>query len=146
MGKIIAVDYGQKWIGLAGADDKLKIAHPLEVIPKASTPLEDAENIIKAAQKYFEKIDLIIIGIPLTKDGKETKIAKISRELAEAITSKYKIKVAFQDERLTSEEAERRLLEKAGSLSRFIRKKRAEIDAIAAAIILEDYLSLHNNT
>ncbi len=139
MGNIVAIDYGTKRIGLAGGNDKLKIAFPLEVIPSEGNPQEDAKNILKCAKKQFDKIDLIVIGLPLNMDGTESAQSKLSKLLAENISKLTNIPIVFQDERLSSYEAEKRLMEKAGSLKKYLTQKHNQIDAISAAIILEDY-------
>lgn len=124
--KILAIDYGLKRIGLAISEADL--AQPLTVISRTDQSVARIARICRE-----KKIDRIVIGLP---QGKlVAKIKKFGQQLAQ----EAKIPLIFQDERLTSQEATARMIE-AGKKQK---SRRENQDAVAAAIILQDYLDAH---
>jgi putative Holliday junction resolvase len=105
---------------------------------------ENARSILEAAKEYA--VDGLVIGLPLNMDGTEGPQAKLSRQLAEVIhrinVDGAAIEIYFQDERLTSDAADRLLAE--GELTR--KKKRARQDSIAAQFLLQSYLAKRNKS
>lgn len=127
MVRILGIDYGRKKIGIALATELL--AEPYKVIRYER--IDEALRKIKGIVKN-EGIDHIVVGISEGEMAKETK--KFARKLEEVLQKK----VFFQDETLSSFEANR--LASQLKLSR--KKKRDFEDAFAAAIILQNYLNL----
>ena len=126
--KYLALDIGQKRIGVALGDDTVRIAVPMEAIEVDGSELE-------AIAKYIarEEADKVIIGYPRNQSGEPT----AQTAYVEAVAKQVKVfapKVIFQDESLTSVLAEQRLK----ALGKPYTK--ADIDAHAAALILQDYL------
>ena len=131
--RILAIDYGRKKIGLALADSEVNLAEPHRVIR-----FETIEEALKKIEKETEeeKIEKIVVGVS------EGKMAEETRNFGKKLRDKLGIPVAFQDETLTTQEAQRFSIE-AG----IKRKKRKNLeDAYSAAIILQDYLNLRGNT
>ena len=130
-GPLIGIDPGSKTLGIAACDAGRLIASPVETIRKG-------RKLGPSLDRLFEIIDQrktvgLVIGLPLNMDGSEGPRAQSARALARNIIARRHIPIAFQDERLSSSEAERAMI--AGDLSR---ARRAElIDASAAAIILQ---------
>lgn len=130
-GPLIGIDPGSKTLGIAACDAGRLIASPVETIRKG-------RKLGPSLDRLFEIIDQrktvgLVMGLPLNMDGSEGPRAQSARALARNIIARRHIPIAFQDERLSSSEAERAMI--AGDLSR---ARRAElIDASAAAIILQ---------
>ena len=129
--KILGLDYGRKKIGLALGDTETKFTEPLSVIRFKSFE-EAMEKVLSAFSKIpaDEKGDRIVVGIS------EGVIARETKEFGKTLEAKLKIPVVFQDETLTTQEAQE-LSIKAG----IKRKKRKMMeDAYSAALILQSYL------
>jgi putative Holliday junction resolvase len=125
--KYLALDYGQKRIGLAGSDSGL-IAQPLEII-SIETNEERLPLISVAINKYMP--EEIVIGLPVNSDQSLSPMSMIIEKFADQLKEKFSnIKIRTINEHLSSIEAKNRSSRKAGQ----------PIDDIAAAIILEQYL------
>jgi len=126
VGKFLGIDYGAKRIGLAVGDTDTRLAQPLATV----APAELAAVI--AREGPFEQV---IVGLPRSLDGHETPQTLAVRRFSDDILwSKLHIEPLFQDEAGTSSMAEERLKESGK------RYDKADIDAEAATIILQDYL------
>ena len=133
MSRILAVDPGEKRIGLALSDPTATIANPLVVIQHVSRD-NDAERIVKAAKE--NEVSLIIVGMALDSNGEEGPQARKSIRMADAIRQKTEIKVELWDEGGSTQ-----LAKEAGILLNTTRKKRkGHLDSIAATVILQSYL------
>lgn len=132
MGRILAIDYGKKRIGLAISDSKKTIALPMKTIDTRKT--ETIAEIKKIVHEY--EIEEIVIGLPLLLGGEEGSRAKDVRAFKERLSEVIDLPISFVDERLTTVEATERLREYKDP-----RKDKEKIDAIAAQLILETYLS-----
>jgi putative holliday junction resolvase len=135
MGRILAIDYGKKRIGLAITDPQQIMALPFKTIDAGNNIKESIQNIIKETPDGIEKI---IIGNPLLFNGTASEMSKVVEtlklELEKTLTD---VPVILFDERLTSTQAERFLKE-----HKVNRKKRVgKVDPIAAYIILNGYLA-----
>lgn len=127
----LAIDFGEKRIGVARADSEVKLAFPLIAIDVDGTELEKLKQLIEVEDVYE-----LIVGYPRNQSGEPTK----QTELVEEFVSKLDINVPikFQDESVTSILAEDRLKSTGKSYSK------SDIDMMAASIILQDYLeSIH---
>lgn len=130
-GVLIGIDPGTKTLGIAACDASRLIASPVETIQKG-------RKLGPSLDRLFTIIDErlaigLVIGLPLNMDGSEGPRVQSARALARNILERRNMPIAFQDERLTSAEAERAMI--SADLSR---ARRAElIDASAAAIILQ---------
>ena len=129
--RYLAIDYGRRRTGLAICDRAEMLASPLAVIGGGSGAVEEILDVIKA-----ENVEAVVIGLPLNMDDSQGPQAKIVMGFAERLKKGLDIPVYFQDERLSTFEAEQKL---AGTeMSR--KKKKKHLDAVAAAHILETFL------
>jgi putative Holliday junction resolvase len=126
--RILAVDYGEKNVGVAVSDPSGIIAQPVGVVGP------NVEEICALVKRYG--VVKIIVGLPLNMDGTVGKTAQDATRFADGIRSSCGVPVEMVDERLTTAEAERILLE--ADVSRKKRKKK--IDKLSAAILLGFYL------
>lgn len=125
--KLLGIDYGRKKIGLAVGDSESKFAEPLSVIK-----FENEDQAVLKIGQYakVEKVEKIIIGISEGKMGKE------SKAFGKELESRLGIPVVYQDETLTSKDAQSLSIE--AGINRKKRKKME--DAFSAAILLQRYL------
>ncbi|MEW6040495.1 MAG: Holliday junction resolvase RuvX [Elusimicrobiota bacterium] len=126
--RILAVDYGEKRTGLAISDPMEVIAQPIAVVET------NTENILKIINQY--RVEKIVIGLPLNMNGSQGESAKSAASFANEIRQKSGIPVEMMDERLTTKQAQRLLID--ADMSRGKRKK--NIDKVSAALLLESYL------
>jgi putative holliday junction resolvase len=131
--KVLAVDPGEKRIGLAISDPTGTIARPLCVV-KHTARDADADRIAEIAQA--EAAALIVVGQALDADGGIGLQARKSQRLADAIRSKVNCSVLMWDESGTTQAAMRSRIEM--GVSR--KKRQGHLDDVAASILLQDYL------
>ena len=129
--RYLAIDYGIKRTGLAICDAAETIASPLAVLQGQKKLLNRIVDIVEA-----EKVEAIVLGLPLNMAGSESTQTKLVLKFAEQLKDRLLIPVHLQDERLSSFGAEEKLAP--ADFTRGKRKKR--IDAVAAAEILEAFL------
>ena len=137
--RVLGVDFGKKRIGLALSDASGILARPWQAITAGATPRASATlvaAIIGDAGAADDPIDAVVVGLPRRLTGEDTDQTAPTRQFAAALADLAGVRVHLQDERLTSVEAESRL----AVHERDWRKRKAKIDAAAAAIILQDYL------
>ncbi len=131
--KLIGLDVGTKRIGVAKADSSVRIAVPYAAVEVDGTELEKIASLARAWD-----INSFVIGLPRNSQGEETAQSQYSRKFAAALKQAIPgAKVCFQDESLTSVEAEKRL---GGRKKGY---KKGDIDSEAATIILQDFLEKH---
>ncbi len=129
--RYLAIDLGQKRVGLAISDAGQSMAFPLGGLGTGPGLMSRIADIIQS-----EKVGAVVVGLPLNMDGSEGPRAKLSRDFAAQLTKVVSVPVTLFDERLSSAEADWKL---AGSdWTRDERKKRQ--DAIAAAVFLQAFL------
>ncbi len=133
-GRIVALDLGTKWIGVAVSDESQTIATPVRTIQRQSWKKTLA--VIKDILGQFDAVGLVI-GLPLNTDGSESEMSSEARRVARNCSLSLDIPVILQDERVTSYEARRRLWERGVEL----KDTKSLVDAEAAAIILSDVLA-----
>lgn len=133
MSKILGIDYGSKRIGLALADEEVKIAVPYITLENKGW----RENF-KELQKIIgeEDIHAVVMGLPLGLSGKETEQTKETRKFFQFLEGVLPIPVILEDERLSSKQVD--------ALAKKI-KKRLDRDSVAAMLILQTYLDKHKN-
>jgi putative holliday junction resolvase len=144
---ILAIDYGRARIGLALADSETRMPQPLSTLERINRN-EDMRRLRELAREHGVK--QIVVGLPLRLDGTRGEMAEEVEGFAQRLRKQIGVPVEMVDERLTSWEAERLLEELQG---RFIRDdklpggrkpKKVEakmtVDAVAAAVILKEYL------
>lgn len=132
--KYIAFDIGDRRIGIAVSDPFCQMALPLETYFRKNFN-KDLEYLSKIAKERFA--DVIVCGLPLDFDGKKSEQTLKTESFVEELKKHTDIPIVFQDERFTTKEARRVLLE--GDVSRQDRK--SVIDKVAASYILETYMA-----
>lgn len=131
--RYLALDHGTKRIGVAVSDELKMIAQPLEFIP---TEPFDA-FLVRLKQLIAEKeVELVFIGMPRNMDGTYGPAAQKVQEFIAQLKPEISVPIKTLDERLTSAQANRVLLQ--GNVRRADRKQK--VDAMAAAILLQSYL------
>ena len=130
----MALDVGTKRIGIALSDYLQVIATPHSTIPRE--PEKGAiDNVVRIAKE--NRVDKIVVGIPINMDGTKGFQAQNCIDFAQKILG---FDIIYEDERLTSEEAEQRL--RARKID--FRKNKGLVDMESACVILEQYLSRKN--
>ena len=126
--RYLAIDFGTKRTGLAICDPTETIASPLAVIEGQKNLLDKITEVIEA-----ENVQAIVLGLPLNMDGSKGPQVKIVFDFADRLRERFDIPIHFQDERLSTFSAEKKLI-----FAEFTRKKKKKhLDAVAAAQILE---------
>ena len=129
MTRVLAIDFGEKRIGLATGDTAGGLATPRRTISRSS----DDEAVREIGRFCREdQIEALLVGIPRSPEGVESAIAPRIRSFAEKLAHAASLPVELHEETLTSDEASRRLRG---------RRSRTGLDAAAAAVLLEDWLS-----
>lgn len=136
-GCILGFDYGTRRIGVASGNRISQSARPLAALT-AQAGQPDWPRIDALLADW--KPEALIVGLPLTLDGGEQKITRDARAFADALTARSSLPVHLMDERHTSQEAARRFAaQRAAGAAR--RRDAANIDSLAAAVILESWLT-----
>lgn len=133
--RYLAVDLGDKRTGLAVGDDVTNLVSPAGMIEKPIKPGEELLAAIDAAADEFGP-DELVFGLPLNMDDTEGPRSKLVRAFAARVAERTGLEIRFQDERLTSAEADWSMAR--SGMTRGQKKNRR--DALAAAAILRDYL------
>ncbi|MFM1769884.1 MAG: hypothetical protein RJA22_2413 [Verrucomicrobiota bacterium] len=131
--RILALDHGTKRVGVAISDELKMIAQPAEFIPR-----EPFEAFVARLQQILAEkpCERILVGLPRNMDGTYGPAAEAVRAFIEQLTARVTVPIKTWDERLTSSQANRVLLQ--GNVRRDQRKQK--VDAMAAAILLQSYL------
>ena len=131
--RILALDVGDRYIGVALSDPTGLIATPLAVLERTGGK-RDYEKVLAVVKA--QEAERIVIGMPMTMSGEEGEQAQATNTFVAALKERTALPVETLDERLTTVEAERRLRE-AGASSRRMRQR---TDSQAAAVLLQGYL------
>ena len=131
--KIMGIDFGLARIGIALSDDTKFLASPYETYKRKGEE-QDIQHLIEIIKT--KNVDEIVCGLPMNMAGEEQEIAKKTREFMAKLEEKATIKIEFVDERLSSLMAEEMLKE----TEKDWKKRKEKLDAVAASIILQDYL------
>lgn len=134
--RILAVDHGEKRIGLAISDLTGTIANPLTVIKHVSRAIDAAQVATIASE---QDAGLIVIGQAFDEDGQPNLAGRRASRFAEALRTQTDLPVELWDESFSTQEARAARIRMGGS-----RKKRAgHLDEFAATVILQSYLDAH---
>jgi putative Holliday junction resolvase len=131
--RILAIDHGTVRMGIAVSDELKMIAHPMEYIPAEpfATFLARLKQILQD-----KEVELVLVGMPRNMDGSFGPAALKVQEFVTALKDAITVPIRTWDERLTSAQANRFLIQ-----SKVRREKRKEkVDSMAAAILLQSYL------
>lgn len=137
--EVLGIDYGARRIGLALSDATATLASPWRLVQR---PPSEAETLrvmieeIRVLASEDDGLEAVVVGWPRRLNGAPTDHTPIVEAFANALKARLDVPVILQDERLSSHEAESRLATRESDW----RKRKAKLDAAAAAIILQDYL------
>ncbi len=132
MGRLLALDVGEKRVGVALCDETQTLARPLLTLRRASKK-EDFARLAALCREHA--IEKVIVGLPKTLRGEEGPQAHRVRRYAAELQAALDLPLEFWDERFSSVEAQERL-----TISSRKARAKSEIDSAAAAIILQEYL------
>ncbi len=129
----MGIDFGLKRIGVAFSDETKFLATPYEVYVRQNNT-QDIQHFVDLIEK--NKVDEIVCGLPMNMQGNEQEIAELTRSFMDELQAKVAVKISFVDERLSSVLAEDVLKQS----EKDWKKRKQKLDAVAASIILQDYL------
>lgn len=138
-GKIFSLDWGERRIGLAVSDELQIIATPLSTLlrrPGKRFPMPDFLKLVTAHQPVG-----LIVGLPLTSSGDDSTATTAARELAQLVAHRTGLPTELVDERMTTAKALTIIRDTGGST----RGRREDIDSLAAAILLQNWLEGRRN-
>jgi putative holliday junction resolvase len=135
-GRVLGIDAGERRVGVALSDELRLLATPVAVLNRAAGLAPVLEALEKIARR--EGVADVVVGLPLNADGSEGRQARRARDFARVAERVVGVPVALWDERLSTRTAEDILRAQGRNMRR--QRQRGEIDAVAAAVILQDYL------
>jgi len=136
-GRIVALDYGRRRIGVAATDPSRTIASPHGALPNQDPPDVPPEALIRLLVDLEPTV--LLLGIPVNADGSAGEMAAEVRRFGERLEAAGGVEIEEWDERFTSEEAAELIHEL--DLPRKRRQEKGLLDALAALVILREYLS-----
>ncbi|MBC7786103.1 MAG: Holliday junction resolvase RuvX [Methylophilaceae bacterium] len=131
-GTVLAFDFGEKRIGVAMGESILKIAHPLFTIDSEINDIRFGQ-ILALIQEW--RPALLVVGLPLSVDGEEHALTKLSKRFAQRLEGRFSLPVVLIDERFSSAEASQNL----NQSGVYGRQQKVMIDQVAAQTILQSY-------
>jgi putative holliday junction resolvase len=151
--RALGIDVGTRRIGVAISDATGTLARPLTTLIVDDVPAPGAGRKTRTSMAPSRAVDAIVqtiaqctaeedglatvvVGVPTRLDGSPTHATAVAADVIRALRARVSIPVVAQDERLTSQEAEQRLAIR----ERDWRRRKARLDAAAAAVLLQDYL------
>lgn len=129
---LLCLDVGSVRVGVAMATHGLRVARPIETLERT------AEDFWDKLSHHLQsnQIDTLVIGLPRSLDGEDTQQTDATRQFQQEVSSKFPdLQIEMQDEALTSEKAKAILEQRGGTFDK------SEVDAVAASVILDDYLA-----
>ncbi|GKS64681.1 hypothetical protein YTPLAS72_19850 [Nitrospira sp.] len=138
-GRILALDYGTKRIGVALSDELKWTAQPLETFERRALEWDIAHI---AGLVTSHEVERVVLGFPLQLDGREGPAVLAMREFAVKLEAGISVPIVLWDERMTTKAAEDLLI--AADVSR--KKRKGVVDRIAAAILLQSYLEAQSSS
>ena len=137
--RALGIDYGQKRIGLALSDASGLLARPWKVIPRSGNSLQVAAALaqeVRTLEASDEAVAVVVVGYPRRLSGEANEQTAAVKKVADHLKQLVALPVVLQDERLSSHEADELLARS----EKDWRKRKPLLDAMSAAVILQDYL------
>ena len=128
MGRVMGIDWGERRVGIALSDESRTIASPHSVVKRTHALNRDLDAICDMVRE--NEVERVIVGLPVRLDGSVGEAAEEVLRIIEELGTRLNVPVAPWDERLSTAEAERALID--GDVSR--RKRKGLIDRVAAAL------------
>jgi putative holliday junction resolvase len=129
---ILAIDVGEKRVGVALSDAAARLPHPLTTLERRDETPQDLYKLITEHQSRA-----LVVGLPRGLDGQRTAQTTAVEEFAQSLTPPVAVPIFWQDEAVTSRQAEEELVARGKPY------KKGDIDALSATYILEDFLRDH---
>jgi len=139
-GRILALDWGERRIGLALSDPTQFLAAPLDTLTRRPGKRFPMPAFLAHVQSH-DPVGLLV-GLPLTLAGTEEESAAAARELADLVGARTSLPVELWDERMSTARALGVIREQGGST----RGRRADVDALAASVLLQHFLDARRST
>ena len=140
-GRLLAVDWGERRIGLALSDESQILAQPLTTLTRRAGKRFPMAQLLEVVKKH--DVVGIIVGLPLDESGAEGDAAHAARALADDIKRRVgELEVTMWDERMTTA----RILSTVREMGGSTRGRKADLDAMAAALLLQHYLDARRGT
>jgi putative Holliday junction resolvase len=139
-GRILALDWGEIRFGVARSDETQFLASPLETLTRRAGkrfPMPRFLALVADAAAVG-----IVIGLPIDLEGNEGSSAAAAREVAAQVATRTGLPIELVDERMTTVRALRAIQEQGGST----RGRKAEVDALAASVLLQGFLDMRRNS
>jgi putative Holliday junction resolvase len=139
--RVLGIDVGRRRVGLAISDPSGTLARPLLTltVTSAGDAVQRVVDEVTRLSGEEDGLGAIVVGVPARLDGSPSDETAAVAEFMKALEARVTLPIAGGDERLTSREAESRLAVE----ERDWRQRKKKLDAVAAAIILQDYLDQH---
>ena len=137
-GRVVAIDFGKRRVGLAISDPSCTIARPLETIAVA-TDADAVERVVRRLDELAadeDGLSTIVVGVPMRLDGAPSDATADVEQFIGQLRQRTAVPIVTEGERLSSREAESRLALNEPDW----RKRKKLLDAAAAAVFLQDYL------
>ena len=137
--RLLGVDFGERRIGFAISDISRTVARPLYTINVAEQLVDQVRVVVQEVDQLMAADDGligIVVGFPRALGGESNDQTKRVMAFSEALRTRISLPVVMQDERLTSHEAESLLAVQ----EKDWRRRKTRLDAVAAAVILQNYL------
>jgi len=131
--RILGLDVGERRIGVAVADQRVRVALPVAVVERRELPA-DLDAIARLAQD--QGAEAVVIGLPISLNGSLGPQAEVVKAFGRELSARLSLPIEYWDERLSTVEAQRRLT----SAGKKGPKAKAQRDALAAAIVLQSYI------
>jgi putative Holliday junction resolvase len=138
-GRILALDWGEIRFGVARSDETQFLASPLETLTRRAGkrfPMPRFLALVADAAAVG-----VVIGLPIDLEGNEGSSSAAARELAGQVATRTGLPIELVDERMTTVRALRAIQEQGGST----RGRKAEVDALAASVLLQGFLDMRRN-
>ena len=133
-GRLLAVDWGEVRLGLALSDETQTLASPLETLVRRAGKRLPLARIFALVEEY--RPVGAVVGLPLTGEGEEAESAAAARALAGELGRRTGLPVEMWDERMSTARALAAIREQGGTT----RGRKADVDALAAAVLLQHFL------
>ena len=132
MGRVMAIDYGKKRVGVAVTDPLQIIATRLETV--------GADQIWLFLDDYFsrEAVDMVLVGYPVQLNNQPSEALRFINPFIQSFRKKYSIEIKLVDERFSSKLAFQSMID--AGVKKMQRQNKATIDGVSATILLQSYL------
>lgn len=139
MGRILAIDFGERRVGLAVTDPEQHIATPLDTIPREEA-MEYIQNYCEA-----EEVEAFVLGLPKSLDGSPTDATAPAERFGKGLQKRFPDRpLHHEDERFTSKIAKQTLIQGGGT--RKSRRDKGKVDQLSATLILQSFMERHSSS